>query len=59
MIKLKNNPVVFRAIPLVHYSMETGEDTMFTMKVIEPSEHQGVYKESIDNIELLERIETL
>lgn len=55
MIKLRNSPIVYTAIPLIHYSMDTGDDQMFIMKVIEPAEHQGVYKESIDNIELLER----
>lgn len=55
LVKLKDNPVVYTAIPLIHYSMDTGDDTMFVMKVTEPSEHQGVYQESVENIEFMER----
>jgi oxalate decarboxylase/phosphoglucose isomerase-like protein (cupin superfamily) len=54
-IKLKGNPVIYTAMPLMHYSMDTARDTMFMMKVVDPPELQGVYKESIENIEFLER----
>lgn len=55
LIKLKGDPIEYTAIPLIHYNMDTQKDSMFVMKVVEPPEHQGVYKQPVNSIEKLER----
>lgn len=54
-MKLRDDPVVYTAIPLVHYSMDTAGDTLFVMKVVDPPEQQGVYQRKISEIEFIER----
>lgn len=56
-IKLVNDPVVYRAMPLIHLGFDRGEDQTFFMKVVRPAGRKGVYKISVKDIEMLESIQ--
>lgn len=55
-IKLVNDPVVYRAMPLVHLGFDRGDDQTFFMKVVRPAGHKGVYKVRLKDIEMLDGI---
>lgn len=55
LLKLKDNPGLFITIPLIRPGFEGGGENMFTFKVIEPKEMEGMYKRPLDDIEILER----
>ena len=42
-VKLKNNPTIYRAIPMIDRGFDTKGDHQFLMKVLLPEKHQGVY----------------
>jgi len=55
-VKLVNDPVVYRAMPLIHLGLNRGDDHTFFMKVVRPAGRKGVYKISLKDIEMLESI---
>jgi hypothetical protein len=54
-IKFKNDPTVYVGIPVLYHGFTSGdEEDVFSLKVLEPKERQGILRKSIRDIELLE-----
>lgn len=53
LMKLKDNPIVYIAIPLIQYNFSTEDENTFVFNVLQPIEQKGVYKKSIEDIEML------
>ena len=55
LLKLKDSPIVYIAIPVLRSTFTTDDENMFSFRILQPEEHKGVFQRSIDDIELLER----
>lgn len=51
-IKFNHDPVIYRAIPLIHDGFDHGKDQKFLMKVLEPESHKGLFFKQIKDIEM-------
>ena len=54
-LKLKDDPITYTVIPMIHQGFDAGDEDEFTFKVLQPEKLSGVYKRSLDAIEELER----
>lgn len=53
-VKLKNDPTIYRAIPMIDRGFDTSGDHQFLMKVLLPEKDKGVYLHMVDDIEMLD-----
>ncbi len=54
-VKLKNDPQVYMAIPMIPARYQNDEPARFLLKVIAPEKNKGVFEYNIDEIEWLEK----
>lgn len=54
-VKLKNDPLVYLAIPMIPGRYQNDEPARFVLKVVAPESNKGVFEHSIEDIEWLER----
>ncbi|MFO7615404.1 MAG: hypothetical protein R6W71_12280 [Bacteroidales bacterium] len=54
-LKLKDDPVMYLTIPMIHPSRDDSGDEFFTYKVLKPDYSQGIYRGFLMDIELLEK----
>ncbi len=54
-VKLKNDPQVYLAIPMIPARIQNENPQKFLLKVISPESKQGVYEQFIGDIESLEK----
>lgn len=55
-IKLVNDPMVYRAIPLVQLGFDFEKDHKVFMKIVRPAGHKGVYRIDFNDLEMMEQI---
>ena len=55
LIRLKDDPTVYLAIPLLRGNYDTEDDSTFIMNILRPEKYKGVYKEPIEDIEMLKK----
>lgn len=53
LVKLKDDPVIYNAIPIIRPNFESKDDNAFIFNVIKPEEQKGVYKKSLEEIDVL------
>lgn len=53
-VKMKDDPVVYLAIPLIPGRLQNNNPLRFLLNVVAPEEQKGVYEFLVDDIEYLE-----
>ncbi|MFO7934112.1 MAG: hypothetical protein R6U78_08520 [Bacteroidales bacterium] len=54
LVKLVNDPKLYLGIPMIDQRFDTAGDRFFTLKVLHPQKHKGVYKIPLEDIEMLQ-----
>lgn len=54
MVKIKDEPVAFRAIPYIDHNLPNRERVLVTLKIIEPESGGGVYHKPLKSIEFIQ-----
>ena len=54
-VKIKDDPQVYSAIPMIPYHLQGGDHNKFVLKIIHPKQYEGVHEQLLENIEKLER----
>ena len=57
-VGIQGDPILYKGIPVLPGDFVAGEESAFSMQVVEPTECRGVKKWSIDKIEVLQRVES-
>ncbi len=54
-IKIKDDPQVYSAIPMIPYHLQGGNHHKFVLKILHPKQYAGVHEQLLEDIETLER----
>jgi hypothetical protein len=54
-LELKDDPVRYTTIPMIHLGLDAQEKDRFTFKVLQPEEYAGVYTRPLSDIVKLEK----
>ena len=55
LVKLKDEPVAFLAIPYIDHNLGEGNQTLVSMKIIEPEATQGLIRNPLKSIEFIQK----
>lgn len=53
-VKLKGDPVIYTAIPMIQARYQNQSPQKFILNVLEPKSHKGIYEKLVSDIESLE-----